>query len=105
MSSTVYGQPTSLPFQKAYIIKAGVLKINFPDGTYVINKQPPNKQIWLSSPKSGPKRYDYIIMGDGQTDKQDTAVGEWFYLRDNTTMADLLRDEIGVDIRMSVGEY
>ena len=27
-------------------------------GTYVINKQTPNKQIWLSSPISGPKRYD-----------------------------------------------
>uniref|UniRef100_A0A183BJ70 ferroxidase n=1 Tax=Globodera pallida TaxID=36090 RepID=A0A183BJ70_GLOPA len=27
-------------------------------GTYVINKQNPNKQIWLSSPISGPKRYD-----------------------------------------------
>ena len=26
-------------------------------GTYVINKQSPNKQIWLSSPLSGPKRY------------------------------------------------
>ncbi|XP_049990863.1 frataxin, mitochondrial-like [Alexandromys fortis] len=28
-------------------------------GTYVINKQTPNKQIWLSSPSSGPKRYDW----------------------------------------------
>ncbi|KAJ2083566.1 hypothetical protein H4R24_000729 [Coemansia sp. RSA 988] len=28
-------------------------------GTYVINKQPPNKQIWLSSPISGPERYDF----------------------------------------------
>lgn len=25
-------------------------------GTYVINKQTPNRQIWLSSPISGPKR-------------------------------------------------
>ena len=28
-------------------------------GTFVINKQGPNKQIWLSSPFSGPKRYDW----------------------------------------------
>lgn len=37
-------------------------------GTYVINKQPPSRQIWLSSPSryvawligcSGPKRFDY----------------------------------------------
>ena len=31
-----------------------------PKGTYVLNKQPPNKQIWLSSPVSGPKRYDWV---------------------------------------------
>ncbi|KAK1754417.1 Frataxin-like domain-containing protein [Echria macrotheca] len=86
---------------------SGVLNIRFgPEiGTYVVNKQPPNKQIWLSSPKSGPKRYDYVIFGDGQQDKQDTAVGEWLYLRDNSTMADLLREELGIDLRMSVGDY
>lgn len=28
-----------------------------PHGTYVINKQPPNHQIWVSSPVSGPSRY------------------------------------------------
>lgn len=26
-------------------------------GTYVINKQPPNHQIWVSSPVSGPARF------------------------------------------------
>ena len=39
----------------------GVLTIALPPhGTYVINKQSPNKQIWLSSPSSGPKRYDLV---------------------------------------------
>ncbi|CAG8513187.1 5432_t:CDS:2 [Ambispora gerdemannii] len=52
-------------------------------GTYVINKQPPNKQIWLSSPLSGPKRYDY-----------DLATQKWFYHRDNTTLYDLLNEEL-----------
>ncbi len=28
-------------------------------GTYVINKQGPNKQLWMSSPVSGPVRYDW----------------------------------------------
>ncbi|KAK0639163.1 hypothetical protein B0T16DRAFT_382589 [Cercophora newfieldiana] len=86
---------------------AGVMNIRFGPGTgtYVINKQPPNKQIWLSSPKSGPKRYDYVILGDGQHEKQDTACGEWLYLRDGTTMAELLREEIGIDLRMPVGDY
>ncbi|KAI8334446.1 hypothetical protein BC941DRAFT_433019 [Chlamydoabsidia padenii] len=52
-------------------------------GTYVINKQPPNKQIWLSSPKSGPKRYDY-----------DVQQGKWFYGRDNHTLDELLNKEL-----------
>ena len=29
-------------------------------GTYVINKQTPNKQLWLSSPVSGPARFDLV---------------------------------------------
>ena len=40
-------------------------------GTYVINKQPPTQQLWLSSPTSGPKRFDY-----------DTDKGVWFMYRD-----------------------
>ena len=28
-------------------------------GTYVINKQTPNRQLWWSSPVSGPKRYNF----------------------------------------------
>lgn len=32
-------------------LQSGVLTLNLgPHGTYVVNKQPPNKQIWLSSP-------------------------------------------------------
>ena len=37
----------------------GVLTVKLSQfGTYVLNKQTPNKQIWLSSPVSGPARYD-----------------------------------------------
>ncbi|KAH8906795.1 Frataxin [Coniochaeta sp. PMI_546] len=79
---------------------AGVMTVNFgPNvGTYVINKQPPNKQIWLSSPKSGPKRFDWVVQGEGQNDKQGTAVGDWMYIRDGTTLGKLFRDELGVDL-------
>jgi len=63
---------------------SGVLTLNLgPHGTYVVNKQPPNKQIWLSSPFSGPKRYDYIEDED-----------EWVYLRDGQTLHGLLSDEL-----------
>ncbi|KAF3932597.1 hypothetical protein ABW20_dc0108676 [Dactylellina cionopaga] len=67
---------------------AGVLTLETPHGTYVINKQPPNKQIWLSSPTSGPKRYDWI------EEKK-----EWVYTRDDSTLRALLKDEVGIDYR------
>ncbi|WWC66005.1 iron donor protein CyaY [Kwoniella dejecticola CBS 10117] len=39
---------------------SGVMTLSLPpNGTYVINKQPPNLQIWMSSPFSGPSRFDY----------------------------------------------
>jgi frataxin len=46
----------------------------------VINKQAPNKQIWLSSPISGPKRYDIIN-------------GRWTYSHDGLALHDLLTEE------------
>ncbi|KAL2185569.1 Frataxin [Thermothelomyces heterothallicus CBS 203.75] len=85
---------------------SGVLTLSLgPDvGTYVINKQPPNKQIWLSSPKTGPKRYDYVVLGEGQHEKQDTVTGDWVYLRDGSTLNDLLKNEIGIDFSLSDAE-
>ncbi|SCU89707.1 LAFA_0E20230g1_1 [Lachancea sp. 'fantastica'] len=50
----------------------GVMTVVVPSvGTYVLNKQPPNKQIWLSSPVSGPNRFDlfrdrWVSLRDGQ---------------------------------------
>lgn len=67
-------------------------------GTYVINKQPPNKQIWLSSPTSGPKRYDYAVTSDGQGDKEGTAEGNWVYMRDGSTLNSLFLEELGIDL-------
>ncbi|CAI5737298.1 unnamed protein product [Hyaloperonospora brassicae] len=38
----------------------GVLKIDLGEhGTWVLNRQVPNRQIWWSSPISGPRRYEY----------------------------------------------
>ncbi|KAI9467792.1 MAG: hypothetical protein EXX96DRAFT_592357 [Benjaminiella poitrasii] len=62
----------------------GVMTISLGDkGTYVINKQPPNHQIWLSSPISGPQRYDY-----------DEKHQKWFYHRDNHTLDEILNTEL-----------
>ncbi|KAL9183429.1 hypothetical protein ACHAXT_004285 [Thalassiosira profunda] len=39
---------------------SGVLTMSLPPhGTWVINKQTPNEQLWWSSPLSGPRRYEY----------------------------------------------
>ncbi|OAO12148.1 Frataxin [Blastocystis sp. ATCC 50177/Nand II] len=43
-----------------YNTSNGVLTINLgAKGSFVINKQQPKKQIWWSSPISGPKRFEY----------------------------------------------
>jgi frataxin len=42
--------------------QGGVLTLKLGQrGTYVINKQPPNKQIWLSSPISYASTNSYIL--------------------------------------------
>ncbi|KIH93516.1 mitochondrial chaperone [Sporothrix brasiliensis 5110] len=81
---------------------SGVLTLSFSPSepgarprTYVINKQPPNKQIWLSSPISGPKRYDWVL--DAGT-SGDSTRGQWIYLKDGSALNDLLRDEIDLDL-------
>lgn len=80
--------------------QAGVLNLSFPpNGSYVLNKQPPNKQIWLSSPITGPKRFDFVIESEGQDVKEGTGVGDWVYLRDGTALSDVLLKEVGVDMK------
>lgn len=97
----------------ADISQAGVLTVGHPKkGSYVLNKQPPNRQIWLSSPVSGPKRFDWTVpksTSGGMNSKQDQedshgdvgddgvlGGGKWVYLRDGTTLSGLLREELGV---------
>lgn len=72
--------------------QSGVLTIKLgPKGTYVINKQPPNKQLWLSSPTTGPKRYDY-----------DANHKIWFYGRDHHSLKSLLDSEITAAIGIQI---
>lgn len=70
---------------------SGVLTIHLNDeqGTYVINRQTPNKQIWLSSPISGPKRYDWT----GE---------EWIYKRDGVSLHKLLSKEMSELLEMPI---
>ncbi|WVZ07832.1 hypothetical protein V8G54_021178 [Vigna mungo] len=61
-----------------------VLTVKLGDlGTYVLNKQTPNRQLWLSSPLSGPSRFDW---------DQDTKV--WIYRRNKTSLYKILEGEL-----------
>lgn len=74
------------------------VKIQSRDHEYVLNKQPPNKQIWWSSPVSGPKRFDWVVLGEGLHQKEGGGAGDWIYLRDGTSLTDLVRQELGVSL-------
>lgn len=75
--------------------KDGVCELKLGDlGTYVINKQAPNKQIWWSSPLSGPKRYNY-----------DVKTKAWRNSRDGHFMYDLLNQEITSLIKQEFDMY
>jgi len=69
----------------------GVLTVKLSEfGTYVINKQTPNKQIWLSSPYSGPSRYD---IESKICDEKESFC--WIYKHTGETLHSLLSREIG----------
>ncbi|GMP54274.1 hypothetical protein CsSME_00019494 [Camellia sinensis var. sinensis] len=52
-------------------------------GTYVLNKQTPNRQIWLSSPVSGPSRFDW-----------DQDAQAWVYRRTKANLSKVLESEL-----------
>ena len=51
-------------------------------GTFVLNKQSPNQQIWMSSPVSGPQRYDF---------RADTL--SWYCRRESKGLLSMLADD------------
>ena len=68
--------------QRSSTVQDGVLTLALGDkGTYVMNKQAPNKQIWSSSPVSGPVRYDWFQ-------------GQWVSSRDKHEMKGRLSAEL-----------
>ena len=71
---------------------SGVLSFSLKNNTYnyVINLQRPNRQIWLSSPISGPQRYEYA-------ENIDNKKKQWVNTRDNNIQLDeLLFKEISI---------
>ena len=40
-------------------LQGGILTVEGSEGTWVINKHAPTRQVWLSSPQSGARHYAY----------------------------------------------
>lgn len=77
------------------IFKEGVLTVKLGEkGTYVINKQTPNRQIWFSSPISGPKRFDMVTTLQKTSPGGSTETVQWVDHRDGTPLLDLFFTEI-----------
>jgi len=72
----------------------GVLNIKFKSNqSYVLNIQRPNLQIWLSSPISGPQRFEY---------DQDKDV--WFNIRNSKNLLSILNEEFNKIIKDNNGK-
>eukprot|EP01039_Chlorochromonas_danica_P011149 gene11148-12428_t len=58
--------------------------------SWVINKQTPNRQLWWSSPISGPRRYEYV-----DSASSTSCAEKWKYSRDEKVdLLSSLRDEL-----------
>ena len=67
----------------------GVLNVVMRDDrAYVVNKQAPNMQIWLSSPISGPQRFEYQL-----------DVEQWIQIRTDQEIMELLNSEFNTHFR------
>lgn len=65
--------------------QGGVLTVEGDDGTWLVNKHAPTRQIWLSSPRSGARHYAY-----------DAASGRWQDTRGGDDLLTLLSSELGL---------
>lgn len=83
-------------------LASGVLSIKCLDGSWVINKQAPNKQIWLSSPMRCVKRwlrsFQSAWPGSGPCRYECGEDGIWRHTRDASKLSDLLRAELQLHI-------
>jgi len=66
-------------------LQGGVLTVDGDEGTWVVNKHAPTRQIWLSSPKSGARHYAF-----------DAGSGQWRDTRGGMDLLTHLSDELGV---------
>lgn len=68
-------------------LQGAVLTIEGPDGTWIVNKHAPTRQIWLSSPRSGARHYAF-----------EPGSGLWRDTRGGDDLLTILSAELGVDL-------
>jgi frataxin len=68
-------------------LQGGVLTVEGNDGTWLVNKHAPTRQIWLSSPQSGARHYAF-----------DDGSGQWRDTRGGPELLALLSAELGVSL-------
>ena len=66
---------------------SSVLNVETDDGTWVVNKHAPTRQIWLSSPRSGARHFAY-----------DLAARAWKDTRGGADLLTVLSGELGVPL-------
>jgi len=86
------------------VYASGVLTMGFPPhGTWVLNKQTPNRQIWWSSPISGPKRYEYDVETSEWVDTRSLGGGSAAPAADGAAPAETLTRAITEEIQQIYG--
>jgi frataxin len=68
-------------------LQGGVLTVEGNDGTWLVNKHAPTRQIWLSSPQSGARHYAF-----------DAEARQWKDTRGGPELLALLSAELGVPL-------
>ena len=68
-------------------LQGGVLTVDGDEGTWVVNKHGPTRQIWLSSPKSGARHFGF-----------DQASGLWKDTRGGADLLTTIKVELGVTL-------
>ncbi|KAF1997836.1 hypothetical protein P154DRAFT_605115, partial [Amniculicola lignicola CBS 123094] len=69
-------------------------------GDYILKRQRSTKQIWLCSPISGSRGYDWVAdsyrhYADNDDDR-GVGLGQWLYLRNGTFLTTVLNTELGL---------
>ncbi len=92
VSNHIYSSSSPLPNADVdYSQGVLTLALGAPYGSYVLNTQTPNRQIWLSSPFSGPARYGW-----------HPSVRLWCSTRDRHSLVQLLESELSSILQVAL---